>query len=100
AVFVPGNRGRASAVTCPADVVHFVREAFQHGKPIAAIGSGVELLRLAALPVHLAETGTEVVVDRGVVTSVDGVYDDFVAALVAAIEAGRDWSRAPGSLPV
>ncbi|XVK00709.1 catalase (plasmid) [Burkholderia vietnamiensis] len=48
AVFVCGGDGRELAHN--AEACHFVREAFKHLKPIAAVGSGRQLLSAAHLP--------------------------------------------------
>jgi catalase len=93
AVYVPGNVDGVGATTCPADALQFVREAFRHGKPIAAIGSGVELLRQAALPVELAEPGAELTVSDGVVSAAGGDPGGLAEAFVAALTAGRVWTR-------
>ena len=48
--------------------MHFITEAFKHGKPIAASGEGIDLLRAANLAdVRFADSG-EVVESLGVVT--------------------------------
>jgi catalase len=100
AVYVIGNESGAAAVTCPADVVQFVSEAFRHGKPIAAIGSGVDVVRTAGLPVELADSATSgVVVDEGVVTAVGDAHDELATELVAAMMKGRFWERALDAVP-
>ncbi|WP_157254413.1 catalase [Nonomuraea typhae] len=60
--------------------VHFIREAYKHGKPIAAVGTGLELLHAAALPG-----------DRGVITG-DPVADAFAEAIGAHRFYDRDIS--------
>ena len=55
--------------------IHFVNEAYRHGKPLAAIGTGVLLLRACALPAARTEDGV-VVGDTG------KVIDGLVAALL------------------
>jgi catalase len=67
AVFIPGGR-HVEALRKQGDAMHFVNEAFKHGKTIGATGEGVELLRAARLEgVQLADSGT-VVESLGVVT--------------------------------
>ncbi|WSC99826.1 hypothetical protein OG884_34375 [Streptosporangium sp. NBC_01755] len=39
-----------AALSAVGNAVHFVREAFKHGKAIGAVGSGATLLEAAALP--------------------------------------------------
>jgi catalase len=68
AVYVPGGR-HAETLLKHGDALHFVSEAFKHGKPVGATGEGVELLRAAGLAgVQLADSG-QVVESRGVVTA-------------------------------
>lgn len=67
AVVVPGGRHVATLVT-QGDAVHFVSEAFKHGKPIGATGEAVELLRAAALPGVALADSAQVVDSLGVVT--------------------------------
>ncbi|MGS0895391.1 catalase HPII [Burkholderia stagnalis] len=50
AVFVCGADGDGGGLAHSADARHFVREAFKHLKPIAAVGSGRGLLSAAHLP--------------------------------------------------
>ena len=74
AVIVPGG---ASAAACARDglAIHFVNEAFRHGKPIAAVGEGSALLDAASL----SATGPE----AGVITgdAAKGVLQGFIAAM-------------------
>ncbi|MBA2449206.1 MAG: catalase, partial [Chloroflexi bacterium] len=44
AVFVPGGSQSVAALIQEGDAIHFVNEAFRHGKAIAATGGGVDLL--------------------------------------------------------
>jgi len=67
AVLVPGGR-HVEALLRQGDALHFVQEAFKHGKTIGATGEGVGLLRHAQLAdIELADSG-KVVESRGVVT--------------------------------
>ncbi|MBJ9732022.1 catalase HPII [Burkholderia cenocepacia] len=50
AVFVCGGDGDGRDLAHSADARHFVREAFKHLTPIAAVGSGRQLLSAAHLP--------------------------------------------------
>jgi catalase len=55
--------------------IHFVNEAYRHGKPLAAIGNGVLLLQACALPAPRVEDGV-------VVGDTEKVIDGLVAALL------------------
>jgi catalase len=68
AVFVPGGRTNVDTLKTHGDALHFIKEAFKHGKAIGATDEGVELLRAADLRgIQLADS-SEVVDSRGVVT--------------------------------
>ena len=47
--FVPGG-GSVTLLTQFGPAIHFVNEAYSHGKAIAAVGEGVELLAKTAVP--------------------------------------------------
>jgi catalase len=68
--------------------IHFVNEAFRHGKPIAAIGGGSALLDAASFPADA----------DGVVSGekAKSVLDDFVEALKQHRFPQRDISSVPG----
>jgi catalase len=68
AVVVPGGRKGIDALLTHGDALHFLSEAFKHGKTIGATGHAVELLRAAQLHgVGLADSA-QVVESLGVVT--------------------------------
>jgi catalase len=67
--------GSAAALTESGLAIHFVREAYRHGKPIAAIGDGSLLLDVCSLGDSAAEKG--VIVGDG-----EGAVADLVAALL------------------
>ncbi|EHR50090.1 catalase [Saccharomonospora marina XMU15] len=95
--------GPDSAATLARDgyAVHFVTEAYKHAKPVAAFGSGMELLRTGEIIERLADS-TEVVDDRGVITTTaegEALPDDFVARLTDRLARHRAWERATESVP-
>jgi catalase len=57
AVYVPGGAG-AAAVAALGLAVHFVTEAYAHGKPIAGIGEGIDVLTKAHVPAAAAGVST------------------------------------------
>jgi catalase len=90
AVFVPGGDS-ARTLAKSGDARHFVQEAYRHCKPVAASGTGVEMLQSLELPAVTLST-TETVADKGVVSG--GQADDgFADRLVAAMEEHRHWNR-------
>ncbi|RKN05673.1 catalase [Streptomyces radicis] len=107
AVCVPGGVESVRALGDDGSARHYVAEAFKHGKPIAALGEGVELLRALALPgVRLATEGAGegedgdggpgdgVVDERGVVTGAEGVdVSTVITAFADAIACHRHWDR-------
>jgi len=50
AVYIPGGADSVAAVMAKAKSIHFVNEAYQHCKAIAATGEGVDLLRASSIP--------------------------------------------------
>ncbi len=116
AVFVPSGKQSGETLSAVGKAVHFVLEAFQHGKPIAAAGEGLELLR--GLPgVSLAGERESLRSERGVVTvqainhslteavtsavgMTSGVSaEEFTDAFIAALKQQRFWDRQTDSIP-
>jgi catalase len=50
AVVVADGADALTTLTADGNAVHFVAEAYKHGKPIGAIGDGIALIRRAELP--------------------------------------------------
>jgi catalase len=101
AIVLPGGKAAAEALGQVGDAMHFVTEAFKHGKTIGALGEGVDLVARLGLPgVRVAGDGDEIVSDQGVVTDVSGSADNgFVPAFVTALAQHRHWDRAMQSVP-
>jgi catalase len=97
AVFIPGGAASAAALRGKGDVIHFVNEAFVHGKAIGALGEGVEVLRASNLSgVTAAGTGAldEIVSDKGVVTGQTASDPEaYAQSLILAIAQHRHWER-------
>jgi catalase len=92
AVFVPGGAESVEKMKMMGDVLHFIREAYKHGKPIAATGEAVSLLEACQLPEQqLFDT---LAVDKGVISSREGAK---AAALVTELKNAmlqhRFWER-------
>ncbi|MEV1082766.1 catalase [Streptomyces sp. NPDC050211] len=95
AVVVPGG---ARELAGDATAQRFVRDAYRHGKPVGALGSGVDLVALLEPDgLRLAGDGDSTVADRGVVTetSTGPASEVFLSQLTAAIAAHRHWDRPP-----
>ena len=89
AVYVPGG-SHIEALKTHGDALHFVNEAYRHGKPVGATGEGVDLIDAAALDNVQLSTGGAVKVDRGVVTARGD--DGFVPAFIEAMKAHRHFA--------
>ncbi len=115
AVYVPGGKQSAETLCRKGDALHFVREAYKHGKPLVATGEGVTLL--SGLPGVSVATDGKLVVDQGVITAghvntsvVDKVKDavgisqgedvgDVARELLSALAQHRFWSRPKDQVP-
>ncbi|CAM5536087.1 catalase [Streptomyces aurantiogriseus] len=98
AVLLPGGPTGTPPITLDPDAMRFVRDAYRHGKPVGAVGSGVGVVSaLEPEGVRLSTEYHRVVADRGVVTdtSPGSASREFVEAFVAAIAAHRHWDRPP-----
>ncbi len=80
AVYVAGGKESATLLLSDYEARHFVREAYNHGKAIAASGEGADLLQAAGV-------GSA----PGVVIEKAGV--DMAKAFVEAIGQHRHWNR-------
>ena len=93
AVFVPGGKKSAKALQSNGEVIHFLEEAFKHGKPIGALGEGVEVL--AAARIAIAGKGPA----PGIIASESG-GPAFSKKLIAAIAQHRHFGRGdPHAVP-
>jgi len=94
AVFVPGGKMHIEAQKRQGDALHFIQEAFKHGKAIGAVGEGVELVamaRLGGLEIPGGEQVSEnlgVVLDRGASSA-----GNFAATFIEAIAQHRHFER-------
>ncbi|MFC0598267.1 catalase [Streptomyces palmae] len=97
AVVVPGAPGGAPVPGLQPAAVRFVRDAYRHGKPIAALGTGIEVLTLLEVPLLLATGQQETVSDQGVVTHTPAgaISADFAHAFTEAIAFHRHPNRPP-----
>ncbi|MEI6950605.1 catalase [Paraflavisolibacter sp. H34] len=92
AVLVAGGQKSAERMQQMGDTLHFIREAYKHGKPIAATGEGVEVIGACGLPeLQLFDQLSE---DKGVVTGRNDPDAETVAArFITAIGQHRFWER-------
>lgn len=91
AVYVPGGTGSVALLQEDPDALHFMREAYEHGKSVAATGEGVELLREVGVPLPCHSDDPKA---HGIVTdlheeALEEVADQFIDAIVK----DRHWRR-------
>ncbi|HEY1112161.1 MAG TPA: catalase [Chitinophagaceae bacterium] len=92
AVFIPGGRASVDKLKTMGKALLFVREAYKHCKPIAAIGEGVELIEACTLPDQ--QVFDSVSAHKGVVTSRKGGDAGAVAKeFIEALKKHRHWER-------
>lgn len=94
AVYFAGGDDEASPLADDDDALRFVRDAYKHGKAIAACGNAAPVAA-NALPKSDGITPNEQ--DKGIVFSTSHVDDAFVKAFLEAA-ASRHWGRS-GQLP-
>jgi catalase len=97
AVYVPGGAGAAS-LAWERDAIDWVCEAWRHCKPIAASGSGLELLArcpgiLDTVYESARSSDGDIEFGDGLVVSNDAATQPFAANFVAAIAQHRFWER-------
>lgn len=80
AVYIPGGKESVTTLLGEYDARHFVREAYNHGKAIAASGDGGELVQAAGIG-----KAAGVVLDKG--------ESDAGKSFIEAISQHRHWNR-------
>jgi catalase len=91
AVFIPGGDASAAALVDSPLAVDFVKEAYLHCKPIAAMGNAVELLAKADIPT--TAQGDKISTRQGLVTTRGRDVSGFLKAFIASIAAHRHYDR-------
>ncbi|MCC8998376.1 MAG: catalase [Candidatus Contendobacter sp.] len=89
AVYIPGGPHSIAALGNEADVLHFIQEAYNHCKTIAATGEGCELV--AASFGNADRDGGQPT--AGILLGRDAATDVVAAHFIAAIAQHRHWSR-------
>ncbi|MCO6430088.1 MAG: catalase [Deltaproteobacteria bacterium] len=115
AVYIPSGAENVKALRGSGKAIHFIREAFMHCKPIAAMAEAVDLL--SGLPgISLDQEGTAVRNNNGVITAraiaetlkkakdVAGIepaatLDELNREFIKAIGQYRFWNRERESVP-
>ncbi len=87
AVYVPGGAASVKTLLRSGDARVFVEEAYKHGKPIAAVAEGVELVTMSTIGQVLAQ---RLAAETGGVEAGQGTAAP--AAVQSLSEVGRVWS--------
>mgnify|MGYP002785310290 FL=1 len=95
AIYVPGGQQSIETLKMQGDALHFINEAFRHGKAIAAIGEGIDLLTASDMVgAEFAEQNGQIAADQGVVTTRQGSVIELSQRFIQAIAQHRHWTRA------
>jgi catalase len=87
AVIIPGGVS-AAALAKSGLAIHFINEAYRHGKPIAAIGDGARLLEACALGESTAEDGVIIDGPNPIESLIEAVLQHrFPRRLIAGVPA-------------
>jgi catalase len=92
AVVVPDGADAAAVLRADGYAVHFVAEAYKHGKPLGAVGAGMTLLTTAHLPVAVTAGTVRDPADAGVILA-ETAGEPFVEQFVEAVAAHRFHGR-------
>jgi len=95
AIYVVGGGPKVAALADDDDATKFIREAYKHGKAIAACGNAAALVA-SLLP--KADGISSPTRERGVVLKKEHADDRFASAFLAEAE-DRHWDRGPQQLP-
>ena len=95
AVAIPGGKSAATLAKSGL-AVHFVNEAYRHGKPMLVFGAGAKLLDAAGVPQKLAD-GSD---DPGLLLAGTGVAGEALGGFIEALAKHRHVERAMNPSPV
>jgi catalase len=97
ALFIPGGMDSVEKMKKMGDTLHFINEAFKHGKTIGAINEGIDLLLESSIKgatIATTDQQGQVVSEVGVVTCrKESDHQEFINAFVKAIAQHRHWER-------
>lgn len=95
AVFIPGGN-HVEALEKQGDVLHFINEAYKHGKPLGFTGEAIQLLQASNIqtePIDFAQG--DVYENMGIVVAREATASgNFFETFKNAIVQHRHWSRA------
>jgi catalase len=95
AVFVPGGEQSIATLTGLGDAREFINEAYKHGKAIAAMGEGVDLVAITEVGqlLKLAKADHPTLAALGLVLMVNAEVQGIIDQFIAAIAQHRNWQR-------
>lgn len=96
AIYVVGGGPEVDALADDEDATRFVKDAFRHGKAIAADGNAAEFVAGLLPKPDAIRPDTKA---KGLVLSVDSTADDAFASAFLKAAASRHWDRTPQKLP-
>ncbi len=98
AVFIPGGSTSAQTLSSFGPAIHFVNEAFAHGKPIAAVGDGVEFLNATTVGELLLDGAISAPEPLGIISGT-GDAASVIEQFVEAMKKHRFFARDNESVP-
>ncbi|UFS95900.1 catalase [Nocardia huaxiensis] len=101
AVVVAGGDEAAKALSGNGFVLHFLLEAYKHGKPIGALGGGAAVLRGVRLADDIPPYGQLAEADGVVLAGSDGgdTLEEFTTTFAELLARHRIWQRATAHVP-
>ncbi|WP_067820988.1 catalase [Nocardia inohanensis] len=101
AVIIAGGDEAAKSLSANGSVLHFVLEAFKHGKPVGALGSGTTVLRGIRIADDIPPYGNLAEADGVVLAGSDDTetLTTFVTAFAGVLMRHRVWQRATDRVP-
>jgi catalase len=101
AVFIPGGMKSINSLRNQGDALHFIAEAYKHGKAIGATGDGITLLRSANILIenNVAANGKASAVNGIVTAQKTANLNEFTDLFITAIAQHRHWDRQIEQVP-
>ncbi len=98
AVIVPGGAQNAEALKGQGDTIHFLNEAYKHGKAIGATGAGANVLAATKIPNVAADVSLKETANHAPEPSAANIQA-AIKQFIAAIAQHRDWNRLKDLIP-
>jgi catalase len=100
AVFVPGGEQSIATLIELGDAREFINEAYKHGKAIAAVGEGINLVAVTEVGqmLQLDKADHQTLAALGLVLAANAEVQGIADQFIAAIAQHRNWNRSNVSL--